>query len=262
MRRGRSSILSETKTFFGPKYNNLTAALREEELLKFQKLEMAEKDKREKFDYKLRQAMKKVDVLDLQTQRHERDHLTKMKSMELERRVKWDRAWETRELNVLISRPDASNDLLTYLSDRADQDRRYVQVRRERRDSTAHELKNKVTSVAAMFNAAHGSPMRRPSFRGQRVEEDDYDDSGSDDSGVAPAPPPRSRVAFAGVPDSAGNAARLSRRPNLDTPNGGGGGGGDSGGGGGGDSDSDSDSSGDDNTRFGFATDSEGSESD
>jgi len=39
----RSSILSETKTFFGPKYNNLTAALREEELLKFQKLEMAEK---------------------------------------------------------------------------------------------------------------------------------------------------------------------------------------------------------------------------
>ena len=258
MRRGRSSILSGTKTFFGPKYNNLTAALREEELLKFQKLEMAEKDKREKFDYKLRQAMKKVDVLDLQTQRHERDHLTKMKSMELDRRVKWDRAWETRELNVLISRPDASNDLLTYLSDRADQDRRYVQVRRERRDSTAHELKNKVTSVAAMFNVAHGSPVRRPSFRGQRVGEedddrikDDDDDSDSEDSGVAPAPPPRSRVGFAGVPDSAGNAARLSRRPNFDTPDGGDG-----------DSDSDSDSSGDDNTRFGFASDSEGSERD
>lgn len=50
--------------------------------------------------------------LDLQTQRQERDHLTKMKSTELERRVKWDRAWDQRELNMLISRPDASNDLL------------------------------------------------------------------------------------------------------------------------------------------------------
>lgn len=141
---------------------------------------------------------------------------------------------------------------LADLSDQADQDRRVVQHRRERRDSTAHELKNKVTSVAAMFNAAHGSPVRRPSVRGHRNEAEDEEDSDDDSRAGPPAPPRRTRVGFAGVPDNAGAAARLSRRPNLDSP--GGGGGGDS-------SDEDSEDE-DENTRFGFGSDSEGSESD
>lgn len=152
IRRRKSSILSEGKTFFGPGHSS-TEGYREEELLKFQKLEAAERDNRDKFEYKMRKALNKIETsgLDFAEQRVERERLNAVQTTENERRVKWDRAWERRELSVLINRPDASSDLLAHLNEQAERDKQFEIVRKERRRSAEDELKNKVSSVAAIF---------------------------------------------------------------------------------------------------------------
>eukprot|EP00041_Stephanoeca_diplocostata_P034406 m.1172235 g.1172235 ORF g.1172235 m.1172235 type:complete len:737 (+) comp24516_c1_seq6:268-2478(+) len=153
-RTGSSIIISGARYLAGMEESG---GIRQEEVERLQHTEAVERSRREMFDYRFRSASKKVDQqaddMSLAEFHARRFALAQQKEDEMKRRLKWDRAWDKRELKMLISRPDASDDLMTYLRDEAERETRAAdqKVRRRSQDLGASAVQGIVSARASIF---------------------------------------------------------------------------------------------------------------
>lgn len=140
--------------------------LRKDEISLLRAQEVQERQRRESFDYKMTSALKTLRRHSVEKQPEIRRRLQEAKAAERKRRETWNRAWDKRELKLLINRPDASDDLFRLLEEEAEREAAAERARDRNTSEAVAASKHGRVSVAdraMLFQqvAANGSrPVR------------------------------------------------------------------------------------------------------